>query len=89
MGAGMSARAERADEALVAFAAQTMRTKLGTSRAKGRDGWDDPERCPEGRLEGLLAEHAAKSNPGNLADIAIIAMMIAYRRAHGIDTGET
>ena len=84
----MSARSERADEALVAFAAQAMREKLAASRRKGRTGWDDPERCPEGRLEGLLAEHTGKTNPGNLTDIAIIAMMIAYRRAHGIDTGE-
>lgn len=56
-----------------------MRVKLAASRAKGRDGWQDPDLCPEERLAEMLVGHLPKGNPGNFLDIAIIAMMLHER----------
>lgn len=58
-----------------------LRDKLAASRAKGRDGWHDPALCPEERLTEMFTGHLAKTNAGNLLDLAIIAMMLDARGA--------
>jgi hypothetical protein len=72
---------EEIDNAAVDRFAASMREKLAASRAKGRDGWQDPELCPETRLAEMLIGHLPKGNPGNLIDIAILAMMLEMRGA--------
>lgn len=72
---------EEIDNAAVDRFAHAMRMKLVASRAKGRDGWQDPELCPEGRLADMLIGHLPKGNPGNLIDLAILAMMLEMRGA--------
>jgi hypothetical protein len=74
-------RAMREDEAALSRFAQRMREKLAASRAKGRDGWQDPDLCPETRLAEMLIGHLSKGNPGNLIDLAILAMMLHERGA--------
>jgi hypothetical protein len=69
------------DEAALARFTQSMREKLAKSRAKGRDGWQDPALCPEERLAAMLVGHLPKGNPGNFLDLAILAMMLHDRGA--------
>jgi len=65
------------DEAVDRFAA-AMHAKMAAARAKGKEGWDDPERCTDDRLLNLL-------NAGYLArdwvDVANYAMMLWARGA--------
>jgi hypothetical protein len=72
---------EEIDNAAVDRFAASMREKLSASRAKGRDGWQDPGLCPDARLADMLIGHLPKGNPGNLIDIAILAMMLHERGA--------
>lgn len=72
---------EKIDEAALARFTYKMRAKLAASRAKGRDGWHDPALCPETRLAEMLIGHLPKGNPGNLIDLAILAMMLQERGA--------
>jgi hypothetical protein len=72
---------EQIDEAALALFTARMREKLAASRAKGRDGWQDPGLCPDARLADMLIGHLPKGNPGNLIDIAILAMMLHERGA--------
>lgn len=72
---------EEIDNAAVDRFAHAMREKLKASRAKGRDGWQDPSLCPETRLADMLVGHLPKGNPGNLIDIATLAMMLQERGA--------
>jgi hypothetical protein len=72
---------EEIDNAAVDRFAQAMRKKLAASRAKGRNGWQDPALCPEARLAEILIGHLPKGNPGNLIDLAILAMMLEIRGA--------
>lgn len=72
---------EEIDSAAVDRFARAMREKLAASRAKGQDGWQDPSLCPEARLAEMLIGHLPKENPGNLIDIATLAMMLHERGA--------
>lgn len=63
------------DEAVDRFAS-AMHAKMAQARAKGKEGWDDPERCPAGHLEDLAAQ--AFSN-GSWVDVANYAMMLWAR----------
>lgn len=69
------------DEAALANFTEVMRRKLARSRAKGRDGWHDPELCPVERLASMMIGHLGKPNEGNLVDIATFAMMLHERGA--------
>jgi hypothetical protein len=69
------------DEAALSRFTLQMREKLAAYRAKGRDGWHDPALCPETRLAEMLIGHLPKGNPGNLIDLAILAMMLQERGA--------
>lgn len=63
------------DEAVDRFAA-AMHAKMASARAKGKEGWDDPARCPVERLKTLaeLAFHSAE-----WVDVANYAMMLWAR----------
>ncbi|MEY8802027.1 hypothetical protein AB9K35_17085 [Leisingera sp. XS_AS12] len=75
---------EQVDERAVARFAEEMRRKLARSRAKGRDGWQDPKLCPIERLASMFAGHLGKTNEGNLVDLATLAMMLHERGAHPV-----
>lgn len=63
------------DEAVDRFAA-AMHAKMAQARAKGKEGWDDPERCDLGRLQALL--HGAYL-VDEWVDVANYAMMLWAR----------
>lgn len=65
------------DEAVDRFAA-AMHAKMASARAKGKEGWDDPERCSDERLKALL--HYDNCH-GNWVDVANYAMMLWARGA--------
>ena len=65
------------DEAVDKFAA-AMHAKMAQARAKGKEGWDDPERCTAAQLEGLCNEAWATSE---WVDVANYAMMLWARGA--------
>jgi len=71
--------ARHPDDAAVDRFAVAMKAKLAAGRAKGRDGWDDLDLCPAEFLATLLVGHIGKGNPGNLEDIAALAMMLHQR----------
>lgn len=64
------------DEAVDAFA-QAMHAKMAAARAKGKEGWDDPERCTDARLRSLLDD--ALFEPVDYIDVANYAMMLWNR----------
>lgn len=64
------------DAAVDRFAAE-MKAKMASSRAKGRDGWDNPDLCSAAQLNAMLVEHLAKGDP---MDVATFAMMLWNRR---------
>lgn len=72
------ARGQHPDDSAVDRFADAMKTKLAASRAKGRGGWDDPERCSVSSLAQLLVDHVAKGDP---VDVANFAMMLHQRGA--------
>lgn len=53
-----------------------MHAKMATARAKGKEGWDDPARCPVERLEALLLEAYEHDEH---VDVANYAMMLWAR----------
>lgn len=63
------------DDAVDRFA-QAMHEKMAAARAKGKEGWDDPERCSLQHLHALFDDAA-----GNLeyVDAANYAMMLWAR----------
>jgi excisionase family DNA binding protein len=63
------------DEAVDKFAA-AMHAKMTAARLKGKEGWDDPARCPDGRLIGLLDE---AMDGLEWVDVANYAMMLWAR----------
>jgi DNA binding domain, excisionase family len=65
------------DEAVDKFAA-AMHAKMAQARAKGKEGWDDPERCTDHCLKGLMVN--AQSG-GEWVDVANYAMMLWARGA--------
>jgi hypothetical protein len=64
------------DDAAVELFAKAMKEKMAASRAKGRNGWHDPEQCPAERLQTMLVEHLAKGDP---VDVGNFAMMLWNR----------
>ncbi|KAA2211668.1 hypothetical protein [Teichococcus oryzae] len=68
------------DLAVDRFAAD-MKRKLATARAKGRSGWDNPDRCTVEYLAELLVDHMQKTNIWNHVDLANFAMMLHLRGA--------
>ena len=52
-----------------------MAEKMAESRAKGRSGWNDPEKCSVDYLRFLLYEHLDKGDP---VDVANICMMLRH-----------
>lgn len=63
------------DEAVDRFAA-AMHAKMAAARAKGKEGWDDPERCSLGHLQELMRNAAADLE---YVDAANYAMMLWAR----------
>lgn len=63
------------DEAVDRFAA-AMHAKMAHARAKGKEGWDDPERCNMGRLQALLHDAYLLDE---WVDVANYAMMLWAR----------
>ena len=63
------------DEAVDRFAA-AMHAKMAQARAKGKEGWDDPERCSGDHLEHLLREAFTIDE---WVDVANYAMMLWAR----------
>lgn len=69
------------DEAVDRFAS-AMHAKMAQARAKGKEGWDDPERCTEGHLQTLLRERVDSAlSPDAMVDVANYAMMLWARGA--------
>jgi len=66
------------DEYCIDVFAKLMKEKMAASRAKGRSGWDDPERCSVPYLQKLLHEHIAKGDP---VDVANFCMMLGHYKA--------
>ena len=65
------------DVAVDAFAT-AMKAKLADSRARGRGGWDDPERCDVDYLAKLLLEQLRKPDV-DLVDLGNFAMFLHHR----------
>ena len=63
------------DEAVDRFAA-AMHAKMAQARAKGKEGWDDPERCHTDHLEMLVADSVSVRE---WVDVANYAMMLWAR----------
>jgi excisionase family DNA binding protein len=63
------------DEAVDRFAA-AMQAKMTAARLKGKDGWDDPERCSVSSLRGLLDESFTHCD---YVDVGNYAMMLWAR----------
>lgn len=61
--------------------AEVCKLKMEASRAKGRSGWDDRERCTDKMLARLLVDHTLKGNAGTFEDVATFAMMLHQRDA--------
>lgn len=64
------------DDLAVDNFAVAMKAKLGTKRAEGRGGWDDPDACNAAYLSLLLVEHIGKGDP---LDVGNLAMMLHQR----------
>ena len=58
------------DEAALASFTDVMRKKLARSRAKGRDGWHDPDLCSVDRLAAMMMLHERGARP----DVLLRAM---------------
>lgn len=56
--------------------ARAMKAKLAACRDKGRDGWDDPVRCPDDSLVEELVRAVTRGDP---VDVGNFAMMIHQR----------
>lgn len=63
------------DEAVDRFAS-AMHAKMAQARAKGKEGWDDPERFSVGELDSLLLSAAERNE---WVDVANYAMMLWAR----------
>lgn len=68
------------DIAIDAFSAE-MKAKMGRSRNKGRDGWQDKDLVSDKELAKMLVEHLSKGNAGTFEDIATFCMMLHQRGA--------
>lgn len=74
-GALVRAKKHIDDDGVDGFAA-AMKEKLAEKRAEGKHGWEDKIACPNGRLQRMLHEHAAKGDP---VDVGNFAMMLWFR----------
>lgn len=63
------------DEAVDTFA-QAMHDKMTAARAKGKEGWDDPEQRTDKQLEALFLQCYER---GEWVDVANYAMMLWNR----------
>lgn len=63
------------DDAVDRFAA-AMHSKMAAARLKGKEGWDDPERCSLGHLQSLFENACADLE---YVDAANYAMMLWAR----------
>lgn len=68
------------DEVADRFAA-ALKAKMAKSRAKGREGWNDPARTSGQTIAVELVQHLFKGNPGNILDLGCLAMMLHERNA--------
>ena len=66
------------DDLAVDEFAKAMHAKMAAARAKGREGWDDADQCTLDYLADELLRHAAKGDP---VDVANLAMMLFARGA--------
>ncbi len=73
--------ATHTDDFAVNRFARAVKAKMARSRAKGREGWDDPARCSDELLARMLVEHLGKGNAGTFEDIGALAMMLHQRGA--------
>jgi hypothetical protein len=80
---GRDVRMHHADDTFVDTFAAAMKAKLADARAKGRGGWDDPERCDVRYLADLLLEQVQKPD-ADPVDVANFAMFL-HHRAGGIE----
>lgn len=69
---------EHYDDYCIRQFAKLMSEKMAASRAKGRSGWNDPERCSIEYLRSLLYEHLDKGDP---VDVANFCMMLRHYEA--------
>lgn len=67
---------QHSDDIAVDKFAQALKNKLRLSREKGRSGWDDKQKCPDGTLQRMLVEHIEKGDP---LDVGAFAMMLFIR----------
>lgn len=63
------------DEAVDRFAS-AMHDKMAAARLKGKEGWDDPERCSDEHLGELMGRAALQAS---WVDVANYAMMLWVR----------
>lgn len=66
------------DDTFVDTFAAAMKAKLAQARAKGRGGWDDPNRCQVSYLAQLLIEQLQKPEADPI-DVANLAMFLYHR----------
>ena len=69
---------EHYDDYCIRQFAKLMSEKMAASRAKGRSGWHDPEKCSVEYLRSLLYEHLDKGDP---VDVANFCMMLRHYNA--------
>ena len=72
-----------ADDTFVDLFAAAMKDKLHRARERGRDGWNDPDRCEVHYLAELLLEQLRKPE-ADPVDVANFAMFL-HHRAGGVD----
>ena len=68
------------DDAAVDIFAARMKSKMASSRAKGRAGWATDSSDVKHTIIKMLLDCMTKSNPGNFVDIATLAMMLEVRQ---------
>lgn len=69
---------EHYDDYCIGQFAKMMSEKMAASRAKGRSGWNDPEKYSVEYLRSLLYEHLDKGDP---VDVANFCMMLRHYEA--------
>lgn len=69
-------RGAHSDDLAVDRFAIAMKAKLAQKRAEGRGGWDRPDECSAELLSSMLHDHAAKGDP---VDVGNFAMMLHQR----------
>lgn len=70
---------KRIDDSAIDHFALKMKTKMGESRKKGRNGWLNRDLCSTERLANHFMDHIWKGNQGTFEDLAIYCMMLSER----------